>query len=270
MKHTQTIWKYHGLGNDFILVDRRGEPNFTAERTREICDRHTGIGADGILALMTAPGGLPMMRVFNADGSVADMCGNGLRCFVRWLVEDMAFSARDVRVLKTDAGEQYCEALLSSDGRVNAVKVNLGAALFAGEVTIDVGGRHYEGQDLFLGNPHFVISRAPSESEPAIAGPLLSVHEHFPRDTNVEWIHTVDRRHADVVVYERGCGLTRACGTGAAAAVAVAVGQDLLDADCDITVVQPGGALIYRLESATQHVYMTGQATRVFTGEYEF
>jgi len=266
----QPFWKYHGLGNDFVLVDRRGQSNFTPERTREVCNRHTGIGADGILALMIAPGGLPMMRVFNADGSVADMCGNGLRCFVRWLVEDMNFSEKDVRVIKTDAGEQYCEAVVSPEGLVSAVKVNLGTALFAGEVKITAGGKEYLGDDLFLANPHFVISRGPEADELASFGPLLSVHEQFPRDTNVEWISVVDSRHANVQVYERGCGITQACGTGAAAAAAVAVRQGHLEADCDLVVTQPGGKLIYRVDSATGHVFMTGPATRVFTGEYEF
>jgi diaminopimelate epimerase len=251
-------------------VDWRGQPDIVPQRTREICDRHLGVGADGILALMTAPGGLPMMRVFNADGSVADMCGNGLRCFVRWLVEDMGFREDEVKVLATDMGEQYCELIMDEQGQIFAVKVDLGSAVFTNELTIHANGRDYLGHDLFLGNPHFVISRAPVESEPTNAGPILSVHEHFPRDTNVEWLHVLDRSSAKVVVYERGVGLTRACGTGGAAAAAVGVHTGHLDFDCDITVSQPGGDLIYRVDSSTQHVHMTGPATKVFRGKYEF
>ena len=263
---TVRFWKYHGLGNDFVVLDRRGRPAIGADAARAVCDRHTGVGADGILAFTEDQDGRPHMRVHNADGSVADMCGNGLRCFVRWLVDVHGVPAGGPLVVSTDAGDQRCVPILADDGCVEAVSIDLGAPRFQGRATLEVGGQRYEGDDLFLGNPHFVVVREPAPGEPAANGYALSVHPHFPRGANIEWLVPTSRRTARLVVYERGCGLTRACGTGGAGAAASAVQQGLLDADADLTITQPGGDLVYRVARDFGEVWMTGPAEPVFEG----
>jgi len=261
------FWKYHGLGNDFVLIDHRQQPDLAPVLTRAVCARHTGVGADGILAWRLGTDGRPFMRVFNADGSVADMCGNGLRCFVRWLIDDMGYDAVPM-VIDTDAGPQNVSPVLGATGAVTAVSVNLGPPRFAEPVSLDVGGSAYAGHDVFLGNPHFVIGRAPKGQEEVVGvGPHLSAHAHFPRGTNVEWLRVRDRRHADVHVFERGVGPTLACGTGGGGAVAVGVQQGLLDADADIRLTQPGGTMTYRVAADLSAVWMTGPAERVFQGQ---
>ena len=264
---TTRFWKYHGLGNDFLLVDRRGAPDVPPALTRAVCARHTGVGADGIIALITDPAGgvHPFMRVFNADGSTADMCGNGLRCFVRWLVEHIGHAPGPM-VVMTDAGEQRCEPLFG-DGEVRAVRVDLGAPRFTGPARLESAGADFEGHDLFLGNPHFVIPGAPRDpDEPGRAGPGLSTHRHFLRGTNVEWLDVLSATEARVTVYERGVGLTQACGTGGGGAAATGVRLGLLSADTDLTVHQPGGELTYRVCNDFSSVWMTGPAEPVYEG----
>ena len=257
-----TFWKYHGLGNDFLLVDHRGKEDIPAETTRAVCARHTGVGADGILALRAGVDGEPFMRVFNSDGSVADMCGNGLRCFVKWLVADLGFPAAPL-VVGSDAGPQHCIPIMDG-ARVRAVSVNLGPADVRGPLSVAVG-RAYEGTDLFLGNPHYVLERAPEPGEVSGRGPALSTHAAFPAGTNVEWLEVLNPTTANVTVYERGCGPTQACGTGGAGAVAVGVLKGLLQTDATISVTQPGGTMEYRVEDDGA-VWMTGPAEFVFEG----
>ncbi|MBT9554834.1 MAG: diaminopimelate epimerase [Myxococcales bacterium] len=264
------FWKYHGLGNDFIIVDRCGQPDFTPEQTRALCDRHTGIGADGILGYFVAsaaPGEpeLPRMRVYNSDGSVADMCGNGLRCFAGWLVDTGRADLAPFTVL-TDAGPQRCTPMRPHVGPMQ-VRVNLGRPEFEPTTTVEVDGRHFEGVPARVGNPHFVMVR-PADSNEAVAfGHRLSTHARFPRGANIEWLEVRDPRSATLVVWERGCGLTRACGTGGGAAASVAVKLGLMSPGVPLAVTLPGGTLTYELESDLGAVWMTGPAERVFEGD---
>ncbi len=264
---TTRFWKYHGLGNDFVLVDHRGKPDIDAAVTRAVCDRHKGIGADGILALLDAPPNGHYMRVFNADGSVADMCGNGLRCFVRWLVEVVGVPPEPMTI-GSDAGAQRCIPRLEH-GQVVSVTVNLGPASVRGSADVQIGGSTFSGHDLFLGNPHFVIPSAPGSDDPAEFGPDLSIHDTFPQGSNVEWLQVLSAQEASVVVYERGVGLTKACGTGGAAAAAIGARVGLLKKDEPILVHQAGGDLTYVVESDGGDVWMTGPAVLVFEGETE-
>jgi len=262
---SRRFWKYHGHGNDFVLVDHRGLPDIDPAVTRAVCNRHKGIGADGILALIEAPGGGHFMRVFNADGSVADMCGNGLRCFVRWLV-DVIEVAPEPMTIGSDAGDQRCIPRLTA-GRVQDVSVNLGPPAHRAPLEVSVGTRVWPGHDLFLGNPHFVISRGAASGEAAADGPALATHAAFPHGTNVEWLEVLSPTEANVVIYERGVGVTQACGTGGAGAAAVGVLTETLSVDADLLIHQPGGDLTYRVESTTGDVWMTGPAEPVFVGE---
>ncbi len=277
------FWKYHGLGNDFIIVDRRGSPDFTPDETRALCDRHTGIGADGILGYFRESDGRPSdgqrrdgqagsgaavssrMRVYNSDGSVADMCGNGLRCFAAWLVETGREDMAPFTVL-TDAGPQHCTPINVAGGPME-VRVNLGRPEFEPHTTVDIDGRSFEGIPARVGNPHFVMVRPPDPSEAFEFGHRLSTHHRFPRGANIEWLEVQGPRSAKLVVWERGCGLTRACGTGGGAAASVAVKLGLMTPGVPLAVTLPGGTLTYELEPDLGSVWMTGPAERVFEGD---
>jgi diaminopimelate epimerase len=263
------FWKYQGSGNDFIIVDRRGDGDLTSEQSRVMCNRHTGIGADGVLACLDGSNAALHMRVFNADGSRADMCGNGLRCFVRWAVDVLGAPADQSMSVSTDAGDQDCLPIMGANGDVDTVRVNLGSPRFLEPepASIAVDGAVYEGRALFLGNPHFVIQGSPEPGVLTGHGPSLSTHSHFPQGTNVEWLNVTSRSSADVVVYERGVGPTQACGTGGAGAAVTGVRLGLLDGDTDLTIRQPGGKLIYRVARDYTAVWMTGPAAFVFKGE---
>lgn len=261
---TIAFWKYHGLGNDFVLVDRRGLPDFSETETRAICDRHTGVGADGVLGLFEGEGGLLRMRVFNSDGSVADMCGNGLRCFVAWAIEVLGVPAAPMTVL-TDAGPQRCEPRVVA-GRVDRVRVNLGAPTFEALDTVEVDARPFAGMPASVGNPHFVMLRPPDIAEAERVGYHLSVHPRFPKGANIEWLQPTSRRSADLVVYERGCGLTRACGTGGGASASVGAHLGLFDVEVPITIRLPGGVLDYEVAADFSSVHMSGPAEAVFAG----
>ena len=261
---TNRFSKYHGLGNDFILVDMRGRGDIPADITQQVCSRRTGVGADGILGLYDTDG--VRMRVFNSDGSIADMCGNGLRCFVAWLINDLGYPCEPMTVL-TDAGPQHCIPTANAEQRITAVTVNLGPAKFAKDTSLESGGRHYTGTPMTLGNPHFVILRAPEEGEVEEHGPALSVHSEFSAGANIEWMHVIDDQNAELVVYERGAGLTLACGTGGGGAAATAVMKGLLTADEELSVRLPGGMLRYRVASDFSEVWMTGPIVHVYSGE---
>jgi diaminopimelate epimerase len=260
------FWKYHGLGNDFIIMDRRETGDLSAESVRKVCDRHRGVGADGILAALTGDDGQLFMRVFNADGSLADMCGNGLRCFVRWAVDVLGVPKEDSIAIGSDAGEQICRLIPQEEPAQPLVEVNLGDAQFHGEQTISIDGRAFTGEVLFLGNPHFVLRGPPQEDDVAVFGPRISTHPSFPNGTNVEWLDVQSPNHASVLVWERGVGPTQACGTGGAGACAVGVRWQTLEAEATVTVIQPGGALTYRVASDFSSVWMCGPAVPIYTG----
>ncbi len=259
------VAKYHGLGNDFVLIDRRGRAPLSPDIARWLCDRHLGVGADGVLALHAEPDGTPRMRVHNADGSIADMCGNGLRCFVRWLCDELGHPVRPF-VVMAECGPQDVEPI-APQGLVSHVRVNLGAATVRGEAQVTLAERVYDGVDLSVGNPHFVIPRGLAAGELEAVGLRLSTHAFFPRGANIEWLEVRDTRHALVTVWERGCGPTQACGTGGGAAAATGVRLGLLAADTDLVIQQPGGALTYRVAADLSSVWMTGPAEPVWFGQ---
>ena len=258
---TTNFCKYHGLGNDFVLIDRRGYGNIPPEVTKRICSRRTGVGADGILALYDYDG--LRMRVFNSDGSTADMCGNGLRCFVAWLINELGIAYEPMTIL-TDAGPQHCIPHVGAKGQVTGVTVNLGPAKFEPKVAISIQNERYIGIPMTLGNPHFVIPRPARDGEAATMGPKLSTHTQFAHGANIEWLEIVDRTHANLVVYERGAGLTLACGTGGGGAAATGVQLGLLASDTELSIRLPGGVLRYRVSKDFSSVFMTGPVEKVY------
>lgn len=272
--------KYHGLGNDFILVDNRASslPVLTPEQAIQLCDRHFGIGADGVIFALPGENGADYtMRIFNSDGSEPEMCGNGIRCLGRFIA-DLEGEARtkDAYRIHTLAGIMTPQ--LMADGQV---KVDMGLPrLLAGEIPttlgtadtkvinqpLEVAGKTWEVTCVSMGNPHcitFVEDVAAIDLENI--GPQFEHHPAFPQRTNTEFIQVVNRNYVKMRVWERGAGITLACGTGACASLVAGV----LTGKCDrtATVELPGGPLQIEWSEPDQRVYMTGPATKVFTGQ---
>lgn len=271
---SEPFFKYHGLGNDFVILDRRvSGVDLDAAAARALCDRRRGIGADGVLVLLPSEGTLARMVVHNADGSVPEMCGNGLRCAVKYLIDHQPNRPGSVTV-DTGAGPLICALTYEADA-LSEISIEMGPArLVAANLPSAKGTPFVEtpleelpegrGTAVSMGNPHLVFFDVPLERA-AEVGPRLEHARGFPQRTNVE----LARLEADgirVVVWERGCGLTDACGTGACATVAVAVLTGRAVADAWIPVRLPGGELRIRVAQDLSKVELRGGATFVFEG----
>lgn len=269
--------KVQGTGNDFVFVDAR-------ERNREVlepqvvsalCDRHFGIGADGLLALVSVKEGVPRMRIYNADGSIAQMCGNGLRCFAKVLSDRLGFFENPLPV-DTDAGRKMCH--LSRNGDITNVRIEMGPVTIEPPVGRDKLGicssqvlRRIEGTDVLVypvstGNPHAVLIGSFSRPEMEQLGPVLSTHPFFPEGTNVEFLEPISSDTLRLTVYERGVGFTLACGTGAVASTAVAASLGLAHTGAPVTVHLPGGILHVTIEPGFEVTWLEGPAVEVFSG----
>jgi len=275
------FWKYHGCGNDFVLVeDLEGSVSFSAHEIRRICDRHTGIGADGLLALRRSSSGTLRMDYWNSDGTRAEMCGNGFRCLVKH-ARDRGLVQMDRLIVETGAGPRNCEVFLGADGQVAEVKVDMGrpAGIPGDEAEgssgflvgrrIGLDGRELRLLTISLGNPHAVLfEEGATEGVARELGPQIENHELFPDRTNVEFARITARNAFDLVVWERGCGVTQACGTGACAAAVAGVMAHRLDAGEEIAVNLPGGTLRVTVEEDLSRVWLRGPAVRVFEGHW--
>lgn len=272
--------KYEGLGNDFVVVDRlRSGALGTPEEARWLCDRHFGVGADGVLTLLPSKSAQLRMHIFNADGSEAEMCGNGIRCVAKHAVDAGLVQGDEVRI-ETAAGERVCRVFRGADARVERVAVQMGRPELeaakvptAGEgrrlgVATQVLDRSFAVSAVSMGNPHAVIFDA-GVTDPETAaryGRALETDlQKFPKKTNVEFVERrVDGLH--VIVWERGSGLTLACGTGACATAVAAVLLGHAREGEAVQVTLPGGPLSITVEPGLSGVTMVGPAKRVFSG----
>ena len=283
--------KYHGLGNDFVVLDglsrdlpwdRLTDPGLAAD----LCHRHLGIGADGLL-LVQRPAddsARARMRVINADGSEAEMCGNGIRCVAKALHDHSpGFSGASYIDIETGAGTLRCLLSIGQDGLVQAVKVDMGRPSLDREALpmkgegpfiqspITLSGHQLMATAVSMGNPHLITFLDPQQDLRLMAeelGPIFERHPDFPNRTNVEFARPLENNKGlELWVWERGCGLTQACGTGACAtAVAASVtGRHPFDAPLKIRL--PGGILIITVEQGPGRVWMEGPAVEVFKGE---
>jgi diaminopimelate epimerase len=272
--------KMHGLGNDFVLLDlledddERPDGDW-ARLATALCDRHFGIGADGILLALPSRRADLRMRIFNADGSEAEMCGNGVRCLARYAREQ----GRADRALRVETLAGVLE--LTFPGGPEAVRVDMGPPRFApADIPIRVEGDSVvdyplslSGVDLRLtavsmGNPHAVafLDPEPWEALPlAVVGPAVERHELFPQRTNFHAVAVRDAHHASVRVWERGAGPTLACGTGACAVAVAGIVRGVLQSPVAVTL--PGGTLRIEWQSGGP-VFMTGPAEYVFRGTW--
>jgi diaminopimelate epimerase len=283
--------KYHGLGNDFLVVDLRTATPEQAAAVQDpkaivaLCDRQFGVGGDGVLAVLPSSSADARMRVLNSDGSEAGMCGNGLRCVVKELY-DRGGLAKPELVIDTNAGPLAC-AVDDLDGVARSVTVKMGAPrLTRGEIPMigPAGERCLEqpfelpGEParpvtaVSMGNPHavtFVASRDEAWQLATSIGPLVERHAWFPDRTNVEYAHVRARNEIDLVVWERGCGITLACGTGACATTVAAVLTRRADEGSPVRVNLPGGTLEITVLPGLADVLMKGPAVHVFDGEID-
>ncbi len=267
--------KMHGLGNDFVVFDAITQPvSLSTQQIRQIADRHFGVGCDQLLLVETAqqPGVDFRYRIFNADGSEVQQCGNGARCFARF-VRDKGLSDKESIVVETASG--VITLTIEADG---LVRVDMGVPNFEPQALPFAATKRQERYELLvndecleigavsMGNPHLVV---PVENVETAAverlGPLLESHNMFPERVNAGFLQVVDRNHIRVRVYERGSGETLACGTGACAAVAVARSWGLLDDE--VTVSLRGGDLTVRWAGEGEPLWMIGPAATVFEGE---
>jgi diaminopimelate epimerase len=254
------FWKYHGLGNDFVVVE--GPPLMEPGRAFRLCDRRRGIGADGVLTILPAQGGgAAYMHVYNSDGSVAAMCGNGIRCVARHLADARGLSG-EIRI-ETGSGTRACRIHRGPSGEVEAVTVDMGAARLEGEQDFEVGTETLHAVRVSMGNPHAVIFGAASRARAESAGP--AVERLVPGGVNVGFAEPRPDG-IDLVVWERGAGLTDACGTGACAAAVAAVRAGRTRGGAPVEVRVPGGALQITV-GPDLSVRMKGPAERVFEGE---
>lgn len=274
---TINFTKMHGLGNDFVVFDAINQAlALTPEQVRFLADRRFGIGCDQLLLVERArkPGVDFRYRIFNADGSEVQQCGNGARCFARF-VRDQGLTDKDIIVVETASG--IITLYIEADGQV---RVNMGKPDFTPQslpfladvvqlvYEVDVNGDSLPIGAVSMGNPHAVLQVEDVERAPVRElGPRLESHPRFPERVNVGFMQVLDRASIRLRVYERGAAETLACGTGACAAVAVGHRWGLL-AD-EVRVSLPGGELTIRWGGEGEDLWMIGPATRVFEGTIE-
>jgi len=248
--------KWHGLGNDYLLVEQAELPvPLTPERVKLICDYHFGVGSDGILEVVSADDDTAEVIIWNPDGSVAELSGNGTRIAARWLARRA--EAREVRIL---VGPRLVTARLRGQ---HDVEQELGAVEVGEPETIDVEGEAVELTPVSVGNPHAVIQRLPDRNELLRLGPLVENHARFPERTNVQLVRVDGDHELTVGVWERGAGETLSSGTSAVAASAAAVANGWCESP--VTVHLAGGDLRVELEDG--HARLTGPAEEICTVE---
>ncbi len=269
--------KMHGIGNDFVVIDATSQRlELSTEQCRFIADRHFGIGCDQILLVEPARDQSTdfYYRIFNADGSEVEQCGNGARCFARF-VQNKGLTNKQIIDVGTLSGN--IRLYLEENGMV---RVNMGTPILEPEsipfradqistsYLIEVAGNRLEIGAVSMGNPHAVINVTDVDNAPVLElGPTLENHPSFPQRVNVGFMQIIDRNHIRLRVYERGTGETLACGTGACAAVVSGIVQGRLNSEVEVSL--PGGKLMIKWQNNSQPVWMSGPATTVFEGRID-
>lgn len=258
--------KMHGLGNDYVYVNgfKEKEQDWGAV-SKAVSAPHFGVGSDGLIVILPSEKADFKMRMFNADGSEGEMCGNGIRCVGKYVYDHKMTDKKDITV-ETLAGIKKLR-LSVDDGKVSAVEVDMGKPEVSEDVMMKVSAvRGYKGTPVNVGNPHVVIFvKDVDKVEIEKDGPIIEKHKHFPNRTNVEFVQVLNRHALKMRVWERGSGETMACGTGACASVVAASSKGLIDKDALVEL--RGGRLSVRLDEKDGHIHMTGPATKVFSGK---
>lgn len=272
--------KMHGAGNDYVYVDcfQQAPPEHIPELARRIADRHAGVGGDGLILIGPSDVADVRMRMFNADGSEAEMCGNGVRCVAKYVYEH-GIARNHLLKVETQRGVLMLE-LFASGGRVDRVRVNMGPPILeaakipttlAGNPVIDaelpLDDRTLRVSSVSMGNPHCILFVEALTDELVLGlGPTIETHASFPQRVNVEFVQVLSPTEVRQRTWERGSGETMACGTGAAAVCVAGVLAGRTDRD--LLVHLPGGDLALQWREQDNHVMMTGPAVEVFTGQW--
>ncbi len=271
--------KMHGAGNDYVYVNAFAErlPDDLAELSRKVSDRHFGIGGDGLILICPSERADARMRMFNADGSESEMCGNGIRCVAKY-VYDHGIAAKDQLTIETGRGVLTLQ-VFPERGKVQRVRVNMGEPILKSDLIpttlpgdppiqapLEVGGRSLRVTCVSMGNPHCItfVDEVNDDWVHRI-GPLIERHPVFPKRVNAEFIQIVSPREIIMRVWERGSGETLACGTGACASAVAGVLNGLTDRT--VLCHLPGGDLLLEWAESGE-VLMTGPAVEVFSGEW--
>jgi diaminopimelate epimerase len=274
--------KMHGAGNDFVLVRAQGDEQDWSRLAQAMCDRHFGIGADGLILVLPSSSADVRMRMFNPDGSEAEICGNGLRCVARYAVEEGLAWPRDGRLsVETPTGVLSAQ-VFGKKGAVERVRASVGVPRFAPQeipvlvdaepplkdMPLDIEGQRLAVTCVSLGNPHAVhfVDRPVAEFPLERIGPKVEHHPLFPQRVNFEVARVLDRERMEARVWERGAGATLACGSGACAAVVAAHLYGMAGDRVDITL--PGGTLVVEWDGVGE-CYLEGPAETVFWGEWQ-
>lgn len=277
--------KMHGLGNDYLFINcinNRFNTEKVAQNARYMCNRHFGIGADGIILINKSNVADFKMNIYNSDGSEAEMCGNGIRCFAKYVYDNKLTTKTEIKI------ETLCgikEAYIIKNSNIEEITVNMGNPILDAKkipvnlekddynlkipkITLDIENKTIDVYSISMGNPHTIMFVNEIEKiDVKKIGKFIENDRHFPEKTNVEFIKIIDRSTIKMRVWERGTGETMACGTGACA---VAVLSNLLGftrKKCKVLLM--GGELNILFDEVTKNVYMTGIATKVFDGQIE-
>jgi diaminopimelate epimerase len=259
--------KLHGAGNDFIIVEMYEIKNRNiSEVAKAICHRNYGVGADGFMVPVDHADCIEML-FYNTDGSLAEMCGNGLRCFVKYIVETRKIKEPSFKV-KTPAGyysvtvekHNYLESVIS----INMGKKESYKPLESADVNLVIGGLDYSGTIVTMGVPHLVLNYWPENEEAALLGSRIEKDSRFTKGTNVNFVRIIDKNKLEIKTWERGAGLTLACGTGACASAAVLHDKALINHEVELKA--PGGIL--RVEINNEIITLIGEARLIAIGDY--
>ena len=261
--------KMQGAGNDYVYIDCfetsvESLPDI-ANLSRRISDRHFGVGSDGLVLIMPSDNGSNVrMRMFNSDGSEAQMCGNASRCVARYAYDNHLINSKQL-TLQTQAGNKQIE--IQDD---SLITVNMGnPVVIAEHETLKIDDEKYDYTAVSMGNPHCVIFVDDVKNFPVeIVGKKIEVHPNFPERTNVEFVKIIDNQHLEMRVWERGAGETLACGTGACATAVAAILNGFSDRETNIQLL--GGCLKIHWSVVDNCVYMTGGAEKVFDGVFDY
>lgn len=271
--------KMHGIGNDYIYIDVAKNKDLKEIFTRYsigalvryLSNRNFGIGGDGVIFIEKSMIADFKMRIFNSDGTEAEMCGNGIRCFAKYIY-DQKLTEKDILKIETLAGikevkkEKYI--LEPSKETIEQYVVNMGKPIIFGNLSISVLDKNIQLTKILIGNPHAVIFTKDIENIPIKKyGPLIENHKYFPQKTNVEFVEILENNLIKMRVWERGSGETFACGTGSCAAVVAGVSNNLIKRD--VKVLLRGGELDINWDKKTNNIYMKGMATKVYDGIME-
>ncbi len=265
--------KAHACGNDFLIVtEDAAKGRDCAELTRQLCARNTGIGADGIEFFAWTGPKSGRIRLRNADGSIAEISGNGTRCVAAWMAFEHGFQPGDAVEITTDAGVRVCRMnALKTDGEFTVqVSAGMGIPSFSPHAVTLANGLQIAGVEVSTGNPHFVI--VTDNAEFAIAGLAwqkigaeICAHPDFPQQTNVEFLRVVNERKIEIRIFERGVGPTTSSGTGSSAAATAAIALGIVKSP--LTVVAPGGAQMVAWDGPGAELRLTGPASLIARGE---